>query len=129
MASAKTRWIGLLFISLGISLVIIDGTIVNTIFPEIIGELGLTSTEVQWVQESYILVFAATLLIWGSVADRLGRRRVLLVGIVIFVAASIWAGAADSAASLILARVAQGFGGAMVLPDHPLASECHLPGP
>jgi len=56
MASAKTRWIGLLFISLGISLVIIDGTIVNTIFPEIIGELGLTSTEVQWVQESYILV-------------------------------------------------------------------------
>lgn len=116
MASAKTRWIGLLFISLGISLVIIDGTIVNTIFPEIIGELGLTSTEVQWVQESYILVFAATLLIWGSVADRLGRRRVLLVGIVVFVAASIWAGAADSATSLILARVAQGFGGAMVLP-------------
>jgi len=116
MASAKTRWIGLLFISLGISLVIIDGTIVNTIFPEIIGELGLTSTEVQWVQESYILVFAATLLIWGSVADRLGRRRVLLVGIVLFVAASIWAGAADSATSLILARVAQGFGGAMVLP-------------
>jgi len=116
MASSKTRWIGLLFISLGISLVIIDGTIVNTIFPEIIGELGLSSTEVQWVQESYVLVFAATLLIWGSIADRLGRRLVLLVGIVIFVAASIWAGAADSATSLILARVIQGFGGAMVLP-------------
>jgi EmrB/QacA subfamily drug resistance transporter len=116
MASPKTRWIGLLFISLAISLVIIDGTIVNTIFPAIIGELGLTSTEVQWVQESYVLVFASTLLIWGSLADRFGRRLVLLVGIVIFIGSSIWAGYADSAEALILARIIQGFGGAMVLP-------------
>ena len=116
MASPKTRWIGLLFISLAISLVIIDGTIVNTIFPEMIKDLALTSTEVQWVQESYILVFASTLLIWGSLADRMGRRRLLIVGIVIFIASSIWAGSADSASSLILARVVQGVGGAMVLP-------------
>ena len=116
MASTRKRWIGLLFISLAISLVIIDGTIVNTIFPEIIGDLGLSSTEVQWVQESYVLVFAATLLVWGSLADRFGRRLVLLVGILIFVAASVWAGSADTASSLILARVIQGFGGAMVLP-------------
>ena len=92
MASSRSRWIGLLFISLAISLVIIDGTIVNTIFPEIISDLGLGSTEVQWVQESYVLVFASTLLIWGSLADRFGRRMVLLIGIVIFVAASVWAG-------------------------------------
>ena len=116
MASDRTRWIGLLFISMSISLVIIDGTIVNTIFPEIIKELSLTSTEVQWVQESYVLVFASTLLIWGSLADRIGRRRLLLIGIVIFVLASVWAGSADSASSLILSRVVQGFGGAMVLP-------------
>lgn len=116
MASVNTRWIGLVFISLAISLVIIDGTIVNTIFPAIIRDLSLTSTEVQWVQESYILVFASTLLIWGSLADRMGRRRLLIVGIVIFIASSIWAGYADSASSLILARVVQGVGGAMVLP-------------
>ena len=116
MASNRTRWIGLLFISLSISLVIIDGTIVNTIFPAIINELSLTSTEVQWVQESYVLVFASTLLIWGSLADRIGRRRLLLIGIVIFVLASVWAGSADSASSLILSRVVQGVGGAMVLP-------------
>ena len=114
MTSPRTRWIGLLFISLSISLVIIDGTIVNTIFPEIIKELELSSTEVQWVQESYVLVFASTLLIWGSLADRIGRRRLLLIGIVIFVLASVWAGSADSASSLILSRVVQGFGGAMV---------------
>lgn len=116
VASTNTRWMGLLFISLAISLVIIDGTIVNTIFPEIIKDLGLTSTEVQWVQESYVLVFASTLLIWGSLADRLGRRRLLVIGIVIFIASSVWAGSADSASSLILSRVVQGFGGAMVLP-------------
>lgn len=116
VTSSRTRWIGLLFVSLSISLVIIDGTIVNTIFPEIIKELSLTSTEVQWVQESYVLVFASTLLIWGSLADRIGRRRLLLIGIVIFVLASVWAGSADSASSLIFSRVIQGFGGAMVLP-------------
>jgi len=116
VTSERTRWIGLLFISMAISLVIIDGTIVNTIFPEIIKDLSLTSTEVQWVQESYVLVFASTLLIWGSLADRIGRRLLLLIGIVIFVLASIWAGSADSASSMILARVVQGFGGAMVLP-------------
>ncbi len=114
--STRTRWVGLLFISMAISLVIIDGTIVNTIFPEIIKELSLSSTEVQWVQESYVLVFASTLLIWGSLADRVGRRRLLVVGILIFIASSVWAGSADGAASLILARIVQGFGGAMVLP-------------
>ena len=116
MASTRTRWIGLLFISMAISLVIIDGTIVNTIFPEIIKELSLSSTEVQWVQESYVLVFASTLLIWGSLADRVGRRRLLVIGILIFIASSVWAGSADGASSLILARKVQGFGGAMVLP-------------
>ncbi len=116
MASTRTRWIGLLFISMAISLVIIDGTIVNTIFPEIIKDLSLSSTEVQWVQESYVLVFASTLLIWGSLADRVGRRRLLVIGILIFIASSVWAGSADGASSLILARIVQGFGGAMVLP-------------
>jgi EmrB/QacA subfamily drug resistance transporter len=116
MTSSRTRWIGLVFISLAISLVIIDGTIVNTIFPVLIPDLGLSSTEVQWVQESYILVFASTLLIWGSLADRMGRRLLLTIGIVIFIGASIWAGSAETGNSLILARVVQGVGGAMVLP-------------
>lgn len=105
-----------MFISMAISLVIIDGTIVNTIFPELIRELRLSSTEVQWVQESYVLVFASLLLVWGSLADRVGRKRLLIIGIVIFIFASVWAGLTDSAAELIAARVIQGIGGAMVLP-------------
>ena len=116
MAALKNRWIGLVFISMSISLVIIDGTIVNTIFPSIINDLALTSTEVQWVQESYVLVFASLLLVWGSVADRIGRKRLLSIGIAIFIFSSVWAGSADTSSDLILARIVQGIGGAMVLP-------------
>jgi EmrB/QacA subfamily drug resistance transporter len=116
MSTNKNRWIGLVFISMAISLVIIDGTIVNTIFPSIIQDLSLSSTEVQWVQESYVLVFASLLLVWGSVADRVGRKLLLAIGIAIFIVSSVWAGLTDSASALILARIIQGIGGAMVLP-------------
>ena len=113
---ARLRWVGLVFISMAISLVIIDGTIVNTIFPRVIEALKISSNEVQWVQESYVLVFAALLLVWGSIADRIGRRLLLVIGIVIFIAASVWAGYSQDATQMILARIVQGFGGSMVLP-------------
>ncbi len=116
MSKTPNRWIGLVFISMAISLVIIDGTIVNTIFPSVIRDLHLTSTEVQWVQESYVLVFASLLLVWGTIGDRIGRRRLLVIGILIFIAASVWAGFSTDAGSMILARIVQGVGGAMVLP-------------
>ena len=116
MSKSPNRWIGLVFISLAISLVIIDGTIVNTIFPNIIQELHLSSAQVQWVQESYVLVFASLLIVWGSISDRFGRRRILIIGIAIFAFASIWAGYATDDTTLILARIEQGIGGAMVLP-------------
>jgi EmrB/QacA subfamily drug resistance transporter len=116
MTATRNRWIGLLFISMAISLVIIDGTIVNTIFPSVIEALKLTSTEVQWVQESYVLVFASLLLVWGSLADRFGRKRILLIGVAIFIASSVWAGLSEDATTMIAARVVQGIGGSMVLP-------------
>jgi EmrB/QacA subfamily drug resistance transporter len=116
MSKIPNRWIGLVFISMAISLVIIDGTIVNTIFPSVIRDLHLTSTEVQWVQESYVLVFASLLLVWGTIGDRIGRRLLLIIGILIFIAASVWAGFSTDAPSMILARIVQGIGGAMVLP-------------
>ena len=116
MSKTPNRWIGLVFISMAISLVIIDGTIVNTIFPSVIRDLHLTSTEVQWVQESYVLVFASLLLVWGTIGDRIGRRRLLIIGILIFIAASVWAGFSTDAGTMILARIVQGIGGAMVLP-------------
>ncbi|EWT01281.1 hypothetical protein N865_10705 [Intrasporangium oryzae NRRL B-24470] len=115
-AADRRRWWGLVAISVAVALIIVDSTIVNVAIPYVVDDLGLTSSQVQWVQESYTLVFAATLLIWGTVADRIGRRRMLLIGVVVFVLASVLAALAGSGSALIGARIIQGFGGAMILP-------------
>ena len=112
----RLRWVGLVFISIAVSLIIVDSTIVNVAIPAIVDDLGITSTEVQWVQEAYTLVFAALLLVFGSLADRFGRRRVMLIGVVVFAASSVLAAFAADGGMLILARLAQGVGGAMILP-------------
>ncbi|MGN6743737.1 MAG: MFS transporter, partial [Amnibacterium sp.] len=114
--SDRGRWLGLVAISLGVALIVVDSTIVNVAVPYIVRDLRLSSTDVQWVQESYTLVFAATLLVFGVVADRLGRRRLLVVGTVVFAIASVVAAFAASGPLLIGTRVVQGLGGAMILP-------------
>jgi EmrB/QacA subfamily drug resistance transporter len=116
MTSSRTRWFGLLFIGLAISLIIVDSTIVNVAVPSIVDDLKITSSQVQWVQESYTLVFAALLVLFGTMADRVGRRRLLILGVVVFTLASVLAGLAPTGELLIGARVIQGVGGAMVLP-------------
>src|SRR3954447_19989233 len=114
--SGRRRWAGLVFISVAVALIIVDSTIVNVAIPSIVDDLGITSTQVQWVQEAYTLVFASLLLVFGSIADRVGRRRMLLVGVVIFTLASVGAALAPTGTALILARFVQGVGGAMILP-------------
>jgi EmrB/QacA subfamily drug resistance transporter len=114
--SDRRRWIGLVVISISVALIIVDSTIVNVAIPSVVKELHITSTQVQWVQESYTLVFAALLLVWGTLADRVGRRRLLLVGLAVFGLASIGAALAPTGDFLIGARVVQGVGGAMLLP-------------
>lgn len=116
MTTPRTRWFALLFISIAISLIIVDATIVYVAIPSIVDDLGITSAQVQWVQESYTLVFAALLVLFGTAADRFGRRRVLVIGVTVFTVASILAGLAPTGELLIGARVLQGVGGAMVLP-------------
>ncbi|MBC7724282.1 MAG: MFS transporter, partial [Burkholderiaceae bacterium] len=114
--SPRARWFGLVFISIAVALIIVDSTIVNVAIPSIIDDLGITSTQVQWVQESYTLVFAALLLVFGALADRYGRRRILVTGVVIFASASVLAALSQTGDLLIGSRVLQGIGGAMVLP-------------
>lgn len=94
--STRRRWIGLVFISVAVALIIVDSTIVNVAVPSIVTELGITSTEVQWAQEAYTLVFASLLLLFGSLADRVGRRRLMLIGVVIFALASVAAALAPT---------------------------------
>src|SRR6187401_1142602 len=85
------RWLGLVFISIAVALIIVDSTIVNVAIPSIVGDLDISSTEVQWVQETYTLVFASLLLVFGTLADRFGRRRVMVTGVVVFAASSVLA--------------------------------------
>lgn len=112
----RYRWWGLLAISLGVAMIIMDATIVSVSVPSIVADLGISSTEIQWVQEIYTLLFAALLLTWGRIADRVGRRRIMLTGVVIFVAASVLCAVAESGGVLILGRAIQGLGGSMILP-------------
>jgi EmrB/QacA subfamily drug resistance transporter len=116
MTNPRARWFGLVFISIAVALIIVDSTIINVAIPSIVRDLKITSTDVQWVQESYTLVFAALLLVFGTLADRFGRRRLMLLGVAIFALSSILAALSGSAGELIGARFLQGVGGAMILP-------------
>jgi len=116
MTTQKNRWLALLFVSLAVSLVIVDSTIINVAIPSIVKDLDASSTDVQWIQEAYTLVFAALLLVFGALADKWGRRSMLVVGLAFFIVSSIFAAMSDTAGALIAWRVIQGIGGAMVLP-------------
>lgn len=110
------QWIGLWVLATGLSMIVIDGTIVGVALPTIIEDLSLDLTDSQWVNSLYSVVFAALLLSTGRLGDRTGRRRVFIGGLVVFMIGSIMAATSNSAESLIVARVVQGVGGACILP-------------
>src|SRR5712691_13330212 len=101
---------------LGSSMVFIDGTVVNVALPALQTNLKATAVDVQWVVESYALLLAALLLLGGSLGDHLGRKRIYTIGVALFALASIWCGLAPTINQLILARGAQGVGGALLVP-------------
>lgn len=110
------RWIAMPFIAMGVAMIIVDATIVNVAVPSIIRDLHLSATGAEWLNSIYSLVFAALLISMGRVGDRFGRRRLLFVGVLVFVGASLVAATAGSGAMLIFGRFLQGIGGAMILP-------------
>lgn len=116
-AADPRRWWALVAVALGVSLIIMDATIVNVALPSIIEDLHLDATQAEWMNAIYSLVFAALLLTLGRVGDIYGRRRLFLVGIVVFMGASILAGLAGGPNALIAARLLQGIGAAMILPS------------
>src|SRR6266513_3154915 len=94
----------------------IDMTVVNVALPALQKELGATITDVQWVVEAYALFLGALILVGGSLGDQFGRKRIFLVGVVWFTAASIWCGLASTPRFLILGRALQGIGAAFLVP-------------
>ena len=115
-ASGRGRWLGLAMLSVGVAMIIVDATIVNVAVPSIIRELKLDSTQAEWINTIYALVFAALLITLGRLGDVFGRRRLYLGGLAVFVGASILAGIAPTGGLLLAARFLQGLGGAMILP-------------
>ena len=97
-------------------LVNLDTTLVNVALPALVRELHATTTELQWVVDSFNLVFAALLLTFGSLSDRFGRKGMLLAGLTVFGAASLAGGFTSSPAQLIAARSVMGLGAAMTFP-------------
>ena len=111
------RWKALGVLAAGLAMIVIDGSIVAVSLPTIISDLSLDLTDAQWVTTSYAVVLSALLLIAGRLGDRLGRRRLLVAGVGVFVLASVLAALASSGAALIAARLLQGVGGAAILPS------------
>ena len=112
---SRQRWT-LVATILASAMTFIDGTVVNVALPALQKDLSATITDVQWVIEAYALFLGALILIGGSLGDQFGRKRIFLIGVVWFTAASIWCGVAPSALILIIGRALQGIGAAFLVP-------------
>ena len=106
------KWWTLIVVCAAIFMLLLDITIVNVALPPIARDLNASFTDLQWVIDAYALTLATFVLNAGSLADLFGRKKVFVGGVVLFTAASALCGAANSSLFLILARAAQGIGGA-----------------
>jgi EmrB/QacA subfamily drug resistance transporter len=113
----EKRWIGLLFIGISLIVISLDNTVVNVALPSIARELGASSSDLQWIVDAYILVFAALLLTMGGLGDRLGRKKLLQFGLVLFGLGSLAAALSPSTTSLLASRAFLGIGGATIMPS------------
>jgi EmrB/QacA subfamily drug resistance transporter len=117
MASTSTnKWVALALLAAAQFVVILDASIVNVALPSIGADLDFSQDDLSWVVNSYVLVFGGFLLLGGRMADLLGRRRLFIIGLIVFAAASLAGGLAQSSGQLIAARAVQGLGGALLSP-------------
>jgi EmrB/QacA subfamily drug resistance transporter len=116
MSATRRKWFALALLCTVQFMVVLDIAVVNVALPSIQTDLGFSQENLQWVISAYALLFGGFLLLGGRAADLLGRRRVFLVGIVVFTAASLLSGFAWSEGSLIGARALQGLGAAIISP-------------
>ena len=115
-AEENKKWWTLAAVSFGLFMIMLDNTIVNVALPSIQKSLHLKVSELEWIVAGYALTFGALMLTGGKLADLLGRRRIFVVGLVVFTASSLACGLAGSATILIGARVVQGVGAALMNP-------------
>jgi MFS family permease len=98
-------------------IVTLDNTVLNVVLPTLVRDLHATTSQLQWIVDAYVMVFAGLLLAAGSVADRVGRKRTFLAGLAAFAAGSAWAAFSGSVGLLIAARASMGIGAALIMPS------------
>jgi EmrB/QacA subfamily drug resistance transporter len=116
MRLSTNPWVVLVLICVAQFMVILDATIVNVALPSIQTDLDLSEANLQWIVNAYALVFGGFLLLGGRAGDLLGRKRLFLIGLVIFTAASFLAGVSVNSGMLIASRAVQGLGAALISP-------------
>ncbi len=116
MATADRRWPSLFILSFGVALVVVDITIVNVLMPSIVGGLDLEIADAEWINTAYPLAFAALLIPFGRLGDRLGSKRLFEAGLGVFGVASLLVGTSGSLWMLVGSRGFQGVGAALILP-------------
>ncbi|MFF6909977.1 MFS transporter [Streptomyces sp. NPDC012389] len=115
-ADGANRWVVLVVLCLSLLVVALDATVLHVAVPSLTEDLRPSATGLLWIVDAYPLVCASLLILFGTLGDRIGRRRVLLIGYALFGVASLLAATADTPAVLIAARALLGVGGAMIMP-------------
>ena len=110
------RWQALIVLAMSLLIVSVDNTILNVALPTIRTELDASSSQLQWIVDGYLLVFAVLLLIAGTLGDRFGRKKALTVGLLIFGTGSVLAAISSSSSELIASRALMGVGAAAIMP-------------
>ena len=110
------RWKALAAITLPLIMISIDVTILNVALPSISKALSTTSVQLVWINSGYIIVFGSIIMLAGSLADKFGRKLILMIGMVVFISGSILSGLSVSPNMLIFSRMIQGLGGGLVAP-------------
>ena len=116
MSSDPRRWQALALVCVAFFMTILDVSIVNVALPSIKTSLSVSDKSLQWVLTAYAITFGGFLLLAGRAADFLGRRRMFMIGVALFSAASLVCGLASSIGVLIAARAVQGVGAAIISP-------------
>jgi EmrB/QacA subfamily drug resistance transporter len=111
--ATDTRWPALYVLCVGMLMIVLDATIVNVALPSIQDDLGFSQSDLAWVVNAYLIAFGGLLLLAGRIGDLIGQRRIFMVGLTIFTAASLLCAVAQSQELLIGARFVQGVGGAL----------------
>jgi EmrB/QacA subfamily drug resistance transporter len=113
----RRRWWTLVVLSASLLVIGLDNTILNVALPSIRGDLDASSSQLQWILDAYMLVFAGLLLTAGSLGDRFGRKRALTAGLLVFGAGSALAALSSDSSQLIASRAVMGVGGALIMPS------------